>query len=341
VDSPTFKKALDAFFKGEAKYLADTTVKRYYAAAPALLKAFGHKKFNHIKPIDIENFIKKRSGEFACRPGRTLRNGTVIKPSPTSKKISAASVNKELTLLKKIIGNLFDTEIIFKNPARLIKKVKEDNEAGRVLNRAEEKLYLAKCNPTYRDYAIILLETGMRPNELCEMKISNVNLASKTVFVEKGKTKAARRFIPLTARAFDIVCRRVEVTQSIYLFPGGRHRKSADTHVVKFNNAHYLALSKSKIDGENRSGTDKTTTIYSFRHTFATRFVESGGNLIALGALLGHANLKLLMRYSHPSDVHKTEAINLMSELNELMREKGEKDEKEELKTAENLEMAA
>lgn len=338
VESPTFKKALDAFFKGEAKYLAETTVTRYKAAAPALLKAFGHKKISHLKPADIENFIKKRIGEFACRPGRTLRNGTVIKPTPTSKKISASSINKEITLLKKVIGKLFDTEIIFKNPTRLIKKVKEENEAGRILNRAEEKLYLSKCNDDYRDYAIILIETGMRPTELCEMKIANINLQNKTLLVGKGKTKAARRVIPLTARAFNIVFRRVQGTQSLFLFPGGRHRRAFDRHVVKFNNAHYLALRKSKIDGENRTGVEGTMTIYSFRHTFATRFVEAGGNLITLGNLLGHANLKLLMRYSHPGDSHKVEAINFMSEMYEAMREK---EEKEASETSENLRMAA
>ena len=81
--------------------------------------------------------------------------------------------------------------------------------------------------------------------------------------------------------------------------------------------------------------------IYSFRHTFATRFVESGSNLITLGALLGHADLKLLMKYSHPGDQHKFDAINFMSEQQEVLREKEQKEREKAENESEFLKKAA
>ena len=36
-----------------------------------------------------------------------------------------------------------------------------------------------------------------------------------------------------------------------------------------------------------------------FRHTFATRYIQSGGNALALKALLGHSSLKMVDRYVH------------------------------------------
>lgn len=329
VETVTFKKAVEDFFKRAGRELAHTTIRRYKEASPHLVKFFGSKRINHIKTTDVQNYVNKRSKEYAFRPGKTLKNGTIKPPQKTDRLISSASINKELTLLKKLIGKFVDLEIITKNPAKPIKKLKEDNEAGRVINNAEEKLYLSKCNHDFRDYVILLLETAMRPNELCEMKLSNVSLKNRTFFVEEGKTKAARRFIPITNRALEVVTRRLNNPQGVYLFPGGRHNKSPVKPILKYNNAHYSALKKSKIDKENRTGTDDTCTLYSMRHTFATRFVESGGNLITLAAIMGHSDIRLLIRYSHPSDSHKFDAINFMSERQELMKEKEEAEEKE------------
>ncbi|MEQ1765014.1 MAG: tyrosine-type recombinase/integrase, partial [Pyrinomonadaceae bacterium] len=74
-------------------------------------------------------------------------------------------------------------------------------------------------------------------------------------------------------------------------------------------------LRRSKIDGANRTGTDGICTLYSFRHTFATRFLERRpGDLLTLAALLGHSSLRMVMRYAHPSDEHKFDAIKSMEE---------------------------
>jgi site-specific recombinase XerD len=49
---------------------------------------------------------------------------------------------------------------------------------------------------------------------------------------------------------------------------------------------------------------------------FATRAPESGIDLLTLASLLGHANLKMVMRYAHPSEERKAEAIRRMQKKN-------------------------
>jgi site-specific recombinase XerD len=52
--------------------------------------------------------------------------------------------------------------------------------------------------------------------------------------------------------------------------------------------------------------------IYDLRHTFATRFIESGGDLLTLQALLGVSNIQMVTRYAHPTRQHQYQAMKQM-----------------------------
>ena len=219
--------------------------------------------------------------------------------------------------MKKMFSNLVSDGIVKTNPVKLVEFLEEDNEPGRVLNREEERLYLMAASRPLQDYATILVETGLRPDELCKLAVRDVitSGARPYLLVREGKTKAAKRTVPLSQRAVNILTTRIADARGKYAFAGGRGGTEPDKPAVKFNNAHYGTLRRSKIDGANRTGTDGTCTLYSFRHTFATRFLERRpGDLLTLAALLGHSSLRMVMRYAHPSDEHKFDAIRSMDE---------------------------
>ena len=52
--------------------------------------------------------------------------------------------------------------------------------------------------------------------------------------------------------------------------------------------------------------------VYDARHTFANRAVEDGIDLLVLASILGHSNLKIVMRYAHPYKSFKADAIKRM-----------------------------
>jgi integrase len=107
-----------------------------------------------------------------------------------------------------------------------------------------------------RDYAVLLIETGVRPNELCRLGVRDVHLDGDKPYlvVTDGKTKAARRSIPLSKRATKVLTKRVSNARGKFVFPGGRGGNDPNSPAVKFNNAHSGTLKRSKIDGVNRTG---------------------------------------------------------------------------------------
>lgn len=59
---------------------------------------------------------------------------------------------------------------------------------------------------------------------------------------------------------------------------------------------------------------DPELTPHTLRHTFATRLITRGANLVTVQNLLGHSNIQMTVRYSHPQREDLREAIKLLGE---------------------------
>lgn len=61
------------------------------------------------------------------------------------------------------------------------------------------------------------------------------------------------------------------------------------------------------------SGIDlpKGQASHALRHTFASHFIQKGGNILTLQKILGHSSLAMSMRYAHLAPEHLVEAIRL------------------------------
>jgi integrase len=88
-----------------------------------------------------------------------------------------------------------------------------------------------------------------------------------------------------------------------------------------FSSIRQLHLPQGSVDGEKATGTlnrQHLDTIrklgykfrlYDCRHIFATHAAEGGVDLLVLASILEHSNLKIVVRYAHPSDTYKAEAV--------------------------------
>lgn len=63
----------------------------------------------------------------------------------------------------------------------------------------------------------------------------------------------------------------------------------------------------------DRSGIElpKGQASHALRHTFASRFMQKGGNILTLQKILGHSSLAMTMRYAHLAPEHLVEAVRL------------------------------
>jgi integrase len=189
------------------------------------------------------------------------------------------------------------------NPVSRVKFFAENNEQMRVLSQDEERLYLMAASQPLQDVATLMIETGARPEEIYRLTRDYINLDQGYLSVPFGKTRAARRKIPLTARACGVLEKRLASMKGDYLFAGGRGAEDGSKPIVKLNNAHTGTVKRAGVS---------PFRLYDLRHTFATRAAEAGVDLVTLAAMLGHSRIQMVLRYAHPTEEHQFNAMKKM-----------------------------
>jgi integrase len=171
------------------------------------------------------------------------------------------------------------------------------------------------------DAAVLILETGARPDEVFRTTERDVDLQKRRLSIRSGKTRNARRELFLTDAALEVVKRRVAAiprgpgncqSSGPYLFPryvgfiGDGSRVSYDWSrpMSQIWNAHQASLTASGIQPPFR--------LYDLRHTYGTRAVEAGTDVLTLMRLMGHASLHTTNRYVHLTQHHLEQAQKRM-----------------------------
>jgi integrase len=303
--APIFSAAMKDFLAwSEHEHAAHpATHKRYETSSKALLRFFGDTPLDRITPEDVEKFktwrIKQKKSPPVKKAAKQAQN-----TKQTAKTLKPATVNRELACLKILFNYHIKSDVLTKsNPVSRVKFFAENNEQMRVLSQDEERLYLLAASQPLQDVATLMIETGARPEEICRLRHEDINLAQGYLSVPFGKTKAARRKIPLTARACGVIEKRLAAIKGEYLFAGGRGADDGSKPIVKLNNAHRGTVTRAKL---------KPFRLYDLRHTFATRAAEAGVDLVTLAALLGHSRIQMVLRYAHPTEEHQFNAMKKM-----------------------------
>lgn len=117
------------------------------------------------------------------------------------KEFEISSTNSCLRALRRVLRLAVEWKAI--DAAPVVKMVSGERHRERVLTVEEENLYLTACQRLLHDVSLVLFDSGMRPEECHRMRweeITWVNGRHGMVLIAHGKTKAARRPLPMTPR---------------------------------------------------------------------------------------------------------------------------------------------
>lgn len=160
-------------------------------------------------------------------------------------------------------------DYIEKNYAKYLEITSIDNKKVKKVFTKDEIGIYANTDNIYNIAVSIMLYTGIRVGELLNLKIKDCNLESKTICIQKGKTKNAKRNIPVHHKIENIVSFLCN-SNNIYLI---------EKNGLKIE---YGAFRREFIKRYNH-------TSHETRHTFATRCKLCNVDTLATKLILGHS----------------------------------------------------
>jgi integrase len=290
-NAQTFQKAWTEFIEHEHKARKESTWRRIVTSGATLTAFLGSKTVYLISAGDVEQYkVWRLSGEE--------EHGIFpVKPVTVRHDLDNLSLFFQWAKKHKYCReNLLMTGDV-ERPGE------GDVERAYILSVNEERKYFAFLqresiseNGNLHDSGRLMIQQGLRPEEVMALPKANFDIEKRTLTVGKSKTKkGSGRAIKLTAESWQILARRVSSPGS-WLFPSSRRMGA---HITKLNCPHDRALKRLGM----------SFVIYDLRHTFATRFIEAGGDVAVLKDIMGHKDLRTTMRYVHLSQEHQFAAM--------------------------------
>lgn len=208
------------------------------------------------------------------------------------------SINRKLASLRSFYKWLLKNEYVDHNPTIRIQGPKQQKKLP-VFAR-ENELTPEKLDPLFgddfsgvRDRLVfeLLYQTGMRLNELIELRRSQVSSQSIKVLGKRNK----ERIIPISQNLTDQIQRYIQlkdwqVIPHDYLLVLDNGKKIYPKFVYRKIN-YYLSL-VTRLD---------VNSPHVLRHSFATHLLNNGAGLETLKDLLGHSSLAATQVYTHNS----------------------------------------
>lgn len=159
---------------------------------------------------------------------------------------------------------------------------------------------------------LLALSTGLRRNSLFSLEWRDIDLDNRTVRVRAATAKSGKQyFVPLNDLAFEIITQWhkqcPKISPGSLVFPSPKTGKKMDN----CNTAWEHLLKKANI-------TDFRW--HDMRHDFASQLVMSGVDLNTVRELMGHADLKMTLRYAHLAPEKKLQAVKALDKKTSLNR---------------------
>ena len=230
----------------------------------------------------------------------------------TEEGVSPATINREISFLKSVLYAAEFDGIIVSNPirGRRVKKLEEANSREKSilsLKLSDDDL-VRLCDsaaPYFRPILELALITGMRRGEILKMKWKDIDFGLRVIRIPAENSKTKReRFIPISANLIRLLDSIEKKGNYVFMNDWtGKRRK-------RIEEAFKAACERAGIRYGRENG---GITFHDLRHIAAYRLVKVT-DIVTASKILGHASIQMTMRYVHPTEKDKREAIEKAAE---------------------------
>lgn len=276
-----------AVYKGDVKIEGTRAPNKVKSGLKPIVAYFGKMKLHNISYDDIDKYRVKRLTEPYVK-------GKDAAGEPQTRERAIASVNRELSLIRKMLNVAVGQSWLSVNPFKqgdgLISEAGEV-QRQRILDDDEEGRILAAClgdgrRTHLKPIILCLIDTGMRKNEVLRLTWADADFEGDylTAVSFKGKKRFARP-VPMSARL------KVELLSL-------RERSRALPTDRIFGVETDIKTSWTTI---RRIAKLEDVRLHDLRHQAATNLIQSGMSLEETGKILGHLEPKTTWRYVNVS----------------------------------------
>jgi len=211
-----------------------------------------------------------------------------------------ATINRELACLKHMFSLAVRWGKLREHPLRKVKLLREENRVERILSEEEEARLLRAANEPLRSILVVALHTGMRRGEILTLPWSCVDFERAQITVVNAKNGRSRKIPVNEILAQTLRGRKPGTDGGTFVF--------ADPETGQ----PWGSVKTAFLASLRRAGIARIR-FHDLRHTFATRLVDRGVDLLTVKELLGHSSIAMTMRYAHPIQENMRRAVELLS----------------------------
>ena len=248
-----------------------------------LIGALGNRPADTITPQEIECWLSDQAQENKWKP---------------------ATANRFKALLSLAFRLGMQNGKVGANPARLVRRRREDNTRIRFLSRDEEKRLRfaieAKCSWHLVEFEVAL-HTGMRRKEQYGLTWECIDFERRLITVSQSKN-GEMRHIPMNRAVMDALRG---------LYDASSHKGSV---FISEDSKNPLLGPRHWFEPAVASAIVQDFTWHCLRHTFASRLTMAGVDLRTVQQLMGHKTLQMTVRYAHLAPEHQLSAVERLCE---------------------------
>ncbi len=274
------------------------TVRRYAAVLDHVNRILGRKTFvEAISRPDIDDYKAARSTESS--------------EQHKNRRIAPRTINYEIAVLRTFFYFLIrERNLRIDNPCAKFKHLKDPRAKAKrrppTYRQEEIDRIFAQCDAAEKAAFATLLLTGLRDEELCFLTWADVDLANADDATVRVSGEGKPGFSPK-----DYEERVLPIPSELAALLGKLPRNATWVFPTSTGNRQTHLLRRLKEIAE--AAKVANATLHKFRHTYATRLLESGCDIVTVQKLMGHSDIETTRQYLDPDEKLKRKAVNKLS----------------------------